>query len=152
MFSVVFFFNKARHGTHQLCCTKPYAGIALTSPYFLNGKGGDNPGGILRDLDNHWLKTDEEEEEDQEEVEKKKKSLLKQDFKQSDRSFPTFPSLDSSSLFSTVLFESEESSEPAFGGVSSLEDSFETDTPGNGDGGQPQLNTFSVGVSRHRRR
>lgn len=107
----------------------------------------------MRDLDNHWLKTDEEEEEDQEEVEKKKESLLRQDLKQSDRSFPTFPSLDdSSSLFSNVFFESEESSEPAFGGISSLEDRFETDTPENDDDGQPQLNTFSVGVSRYRRR
>lgn len=85
----------------------------------------------------------------------KKKSLLlnKPDFfKQSDQSsFPTFPTPLDSSFFSDVLFESEESSELVFGGISSLEDSFlKTDTPGNGDGGQPQLNTFSVGASRHR--
>ena len=103
----------------------------------------------MRDLDNHWLKTDEE---DQEEGEKKKEmSLLnnKHDFfKQSDHSFPTFPPLDSS-LFSNV-FESEDQSLGGLESPESLEDSFETDRPeGNGDG-QPQLNTFSVKVSRHR--
>lgn len=121
--NALFLFSKGRHGTHQLCCTKPYAGEALTSPYFLNGKGGDNPEGIVRDLDNHWLKTDEEAEDDEAE----KKLPLKYDFKQSEHSFPTFRPLDSSL---SNVFESEDQS---LGGISSLEDSFETDTPGNGD-------------------
>ena len=128
--------SKERHGTHKLCCTKHYAGTALTSPYFLNGKGGDNPEGIVRDLDNHWLKSNEDEEDGEAE----KKSLLKYDFKQSELSFPTFQSLDSS--FSNI-FESEDQS-----GISSLENSFEMDRPGNG--GQPQVDTFRVGSSRRR--
>lgn len=135
----LFLLSKGRHGTHKLCCTKPYAGTALTSPYFLNGKGENNPEGIVRDLDNHWLRTDEDEEDEEAE----KKSILKYDFKQSEHSFPTFRSLDSSL---SNVFESEDQS---LGVISSPEDGFEMDTPGNG--GQPQFGTFSVGLSRRRK-
>lgn len=136
--NALFLLSKGLHGTHKLCCTKPYAGMALTSPYFLNGKGRDNPEGILRDLDNHWLKTDEDEEDG----EAAKKSLLNYDFKQGEHTFPTFRSPDSSL---SSVFEGENQS---LGGVSSLEDSFEMDTPGND--GQPQLGTLSEGSSRRR--
>lgn len=136
--NALFLFSTERHGTHQLCCTKHYAGVALTSPYFLNEKGGDNPEGIVRDLDNHWLKTDDEGEDEEAE----EKSPHKYDFEQIEHSFPTFGPLDSSL---SNVFESEDQS---LGGISSILDSFETDTPGNG--GQPQLGTFNVGSSRHR--
>lgn len=137
--NALFLFSKGRHGTHQLCCTKHYAGVPLTSPYFLNEIGGDNPEGIMRDLDNHWLKTDEEGEDDEAE----ENSPHKYDFEQSEHSFPTFRALDSSL---SNVFESEGQS---LGGIfSAIEDNFETDIPGNG--GQPQLGTFSVGSPRHR--
>lgn len=89
----------------------------------------------MRDLDNHWLKTDEDGEAE-------KKSLLKFDFKQSEHSSPTFQPFDSSL---SNIFESEDQS---LGGISSLEDNLVMDTPGNG--GQPQLDIFSVGSSRRR--
>lgn len=92
----------------------------------------------MRDLDNHWLRTDEEGEYEKAE----EKSPLKYDFEQSEHSFPTFPPLDSS------LSNTPESEDQSLGGISSILDSFETDTPGNG--GEPQLGSFSVGSSRHR--
>lgn len=133
---------KEVHGTHTLCCTKPYAGTALTSPYFLSGKGRENPEGIVRDLDNHWLNTDEDEADEEAE----EKSLLKYDFKQGEHSFTTSQSLDSSL---SRLFESADQS---FGVTSSLGDSSEMYSPGNG--GQPQLDTFNVGsfISRRGKR
>lgn len=92
----------------------------------------------MRDLDNHWLKSNEDEEDGEAE----KKSLLEYNFKQSEHSFPTFQSLDSSL---SNIFEGEDQS---LGGISSLENSFEMDRHGNG--GQPQVDTFSVGSSGRR--